>query len=129
MKTLRVGIASFAETKAWTLAVARGERKVTAQDPKLWFVSVESALKVLSTRNLALLDLIASHKPASLTELAALSGRAKSNLSRTLKTMENAGLIELVPHAGRLKPRVRYDVIRLDLKIGTQADESGRAAA
>ena len=51
----------------------------------VWFTSIESFAKVLSERNRALLALIAREEPASLTELAELAGRNKSNLSRTLK--------------------------------------------
>jgi len=56
---------------------------------------VESFARVLSDRNRALLHLIAQSEPESLTELAALSGRAKSNLSRTLKTMERYERVRL----------------------------------
>ena len=49
---------------------------------------MESFARVLSDRNRALLGLIAQAKPESITELATLSGREKSNLSRTLKTLE-----------------------------------------
>ena len=39
MKTLRVGIASYEEMKARTLATARGEARVTLGEPKVWFTS------------------------------------------------------------------------------------------
>ena len=39
MKTLKVGIASYEAMKARTLAVARGELKPKAGDPKVWFTS------------------------------------------------------------------------------------------
>ncbi len=38
---------------------------------------------------------IREHKPASLTELAALTCRVPSDLSRTLKTMERYDLVEM----------------------------------
>ena len=44
-----------------------------------------------------------------LQELAEKTGRAKSNLSRTLKTMEHYGLVQFEPGNGRkLAPRVHY---------------------
>ena len=98
--TLRVGIASYEQMKARTLAVARGKR-ARKDDPKIWFTSMESFAKVLSDRNRALLALIAETQPDSLAELSELSGRAKSNLSRTLKTMERYGLVQLQQGAGR----------------------------
>ena len=45
----------------------------------MWFTSVESFAKVLSQRNRELLEMIAREKPRSLTELAELAGRNKSN--------------------------------------------------
>ena len=62
--------------------------------------------------------LIAREKPDSLTELATLAGRNKSNLSRTLKTMSRYGLVELTAgQRGRLIPRVRYDQVSLDVSF------------
>jgi predicted transcriptional regulator len=74
---------------------------------------------VLSDKNRALIDLIIERRPQSLAELERLSGRARSNLSRTLKSMERFGLIELVEGEGRtLQPRAPYDEIQLDLPMG-----------
>ncbi len=50
---------------------------------------------MLSTENRDLLRVIAVKAPASLDELSELTGRATSNLSRTLKTMENYGLVRM----------------------------------
>ena len=83
MKTLLVGIASYKKMKERTLEIAGGRRKVKRDEPKVWFTSVESFAKVLSDRNRALLELIREHHPESLAALAELSGRKKSNLSRT----------------------------------------------
>jgi hypothetical protein len=75
---------------------------------KVWFTSMESFAKVLSDRNRALLALIAETQPGSLAELAALSWRAESNLSRTLKTMERYGLVQLRKgQGGTVAPRNR----------------------
>lgn len=122
MKTLKVGIVSFDDMKARTMAIARGERKPRRGEPKVWFTSLESFAKVLSDHNRALLELIAEEKPESLAELAKLSGRAKSNLSRTLRTLEQYGLVHLERgYKGRIAPRVPYSDIVLDLPIGTTA--------
>ena len=82
---------------------------------------MESFAKVLSDKNRVLLDLIMEKKPGSLAELAELSGRAKSNLSRTLHTMERYGLVQLKKDAsGKVVPRVSYTDIVLDVSIGTR---------
>jgi len=119
MKTLKVGIASYEDMKARTMAIARGERKPRRNEPKVWFTSLESFARVLSDHNRALLELIAEQEPDSLAELAELSGRAKSNLSRTLRTLSEYGLVDLEKgHKGRIVPRVPYSDIVLDLPIG-----------
>ena len=119
---LRVGIAPYEDMKARTIAITRGERRVGADEPCVWFASLESFTRVLSDRNRELLSLIADREPASLSELATLSGRAKPNLSRTLRTMERHGLVELQRGEGRtLQPRVRYRGIQLDLTVARDA--------
>ncbi len=122
MTTLKIGIASAADYKARTMAIARGELKPTAQSPKVWFTSIESVAKVLSDRNRELLSVIAAEKPESLQELVDRTGRAKSNLSRTLKTMERYGLVRMEKRPNRaLAPRTTYDDIRLDLSLRPKA--------
>jgi predicted transcriptional regulator len=90
MTTLKVGIASYEEMKSRTMAVARGEHRVAADEPKVWFTSTESFAKVLSAGNRELLRVIAEKAPGSLDELARITGKPKSNLSRTLRTMEGS---------------------------------------
>jgi DNA-binding transcriptional ArsR family regulator len=84
IKSLRVGVLSYEDMKARTQAIARGELRPKADDPKVWFTSLES------------LALIADAKPASIKDLAQLSGRAPLNVSRTLKAFERYGLVRLV---------------------------------
>ena len=118
MTTLKVGIASYEEMKARTMAVARGKLRVTRNEPKVWFTSTESFAKVLSAGNRELLRVIAEQEPGSLDELARLTGKAKSNLSRTLKTMAGYGLVRLERgERGRLTPKVTHDRVELDLRL------------
>jgi predicted transcriptional regulator len=118
MKTLKVGIASYADMKARTLAIARGELRAKPADPKVWFTSPESFAKLLSNRNRALLAQIADTHPASLHELAASTGRTPGNLSRTLRTMERYGLVLLHKgERGRLRPEVPYRDVRLEMTL------------
>jgi len=118
MKTLKVGIASYKEMKARTMEVARGARRVLPGEPKVWFTSTESFAKVLSVGNRDLLRIIVEREPGSLDELARISGKAKSNLSRTLKTMAGYGLVSLERgERGRIAPKVVYDRVELDLPL------------
>ena len=118
MTSLKIGIASYDQIKARTMAIARGERKVAKDEPKIWFASIESLAKILSERNRKLLALIACEGPDSLSKLAELTGREKSNLSRTLKTMSSYGLIKLVKgERGTIVPKVPYDQLSIDIRL------------
>ena len=117
MTTLKVGIAGYDEMKARTMRIARGERPPRGA-PKVWFTSTESFAKVLSAGNRDLLRIIAEKAPDSIDELAELTGRRKSNLSRTLKTMEGYGLVRLERGArGRIAPKVVHDRVELELPL------------
>ncbi len=119
MTTLKVGIASYEEMKARTLAVARGGRRIAPDEPKVWFTSTESFAKVLSAGNRDLLRVIVEQAPTSFDELARITGKAKSNLSRTLKTMAGYGLVRLERgERGRITPKVMHDRVELDLVLG-----------
>ena len=116
---------------------ARGEDPaVAATTPKRWFdsdaaaakalgatASPEAMVKLLSEENLALIHLIATRRPASVSELAALAHRAVSNLSRTLKKLHEAGIVDFDQGAGRTRaPRVTARRVTLDLDlVGTSS--------
>ncbi|MBM3560006.1 MAG: MarR family transcriptional regulator [Alphaproteobacteria bacterium] len=126
MQTLHVGIASNEDMKARTLAVARGEIVPGRDEPKIWFVSTESFVRIFSDRNCSLLGEIAQHPPATLTELAQRTGRQPSNLSRTLKTMARYGLVTLARGPrGSLLPRVPWR--RIVLTVGLDAPSAQAA--
>jgi len=59
---------------------------------------------VLSDENQHLLRTIAEQNPESLRSLEELTGRASSNLSRTLKKLEQYGLVRLHKEARRVVP-------------------------
>ena len=125
MTTLKVGIASYEEMKARTMAVARGEQRVSRNEPKVWFTSTESFAKVLSAGNRELLRVIAEQAPGSLEELARITGKAKSNLSRTLKTMAGYGLVRLERgERGRITPKVTHERVERDLQL-TRSRKAG----
>ncbi len=58
MTTLKVGIASYEDMKARTMAVARGKRRILPDEPKIWFTSTESFAKALSAGDQDLLRII-----------------------------------------------------------------------
>jgi len=93
MKVIKIGIASQEKIRERALAIGKGEIKPKASDPKIWFTSMRSLSQVLSDENRALLEVIRTARPASISELAEITGRKQGNLSRTLKTMSRYGLV------------------------------------
>ena len=120
MKKLKVGIASYEDMKERTMAIARGEHKPKRGEPKVWFPSIEAFAGVLSENNRALLQLIIDNQPESVAKLAELSGRKPTSLSRTLKSMARYGLIRLEKTGSRLRPRVDFTDIELDLPLSRE---------
>ncbi len=123
-------VGTFEEFKKYTLAVVRGERVVDPQEPKIWvertetdlgmvqFRSLEAGAKLLSAKNRELLRLIAKRKPESVQELATMANRAPQNVQRTLHRLSTAGIVRLMPGAGRaLRPilTARKVLIEIDL--------------
>jgi predicted transcriptional regulator len=118
MKTLKIGVLSREKYKARTMAIARGKYVPAKDEPKIWFESVRSMGQVLSEENQALLKLILETEPQSMVELAKRSGRAASNLSRTLRTMERYGLVHFEQGENRqLAPRVDYSGVAFEMSF------------
>ncbi|MBF0379688.1 MAG: transcriptional regulator [Magnetococcales bacterium] len=122
--TLKIGIASYEEQKAMVRAIAWGEYVPNDADPKVWFSSLESLSQVLNTKNQLLLHMIATSHPSSIQELADLSKRKVSNLSRTLKLFERYGLVKMEQMKGRKKaPRVTFSNLMFDGVFKTASNQ------
>ncbi len=104
---MKVGIISKQDYIKRTLAIAKGDYKPRKDEPKIWFESIQSLAQVLSAENQKLLRTIIQHEPRSIAHLESLTHRNKSNLSRTLKTMERYGIVELKKEKRRVLPRVK----------------------
>lgn len=116
---MNVGIMSREEYKNRTIAIAKGIYKPKKNEPKIWFESIKSLSQVLSNENQTLLKLIIEHKPQSLTELEGISHRKKSNLSRTLKTLENYGIVSLDRKEGRVIPTVQATDFKVEFGLSS----------
>jgi predicted transcriptional regulator len=80
--------------------------------------SPEAMVKLLSPENLKLLHLIATMRPGSVRELAMLVRRKESNLSRTLKKLQQVGIIAFEQGPGRTRaPRLAARRVTLDLDL------------
>ena len=102
--------------KKRTIAIAKGTYK-PKNEPKIWFESIKSLAQVLSNENQELLKIIIEYKPKSLTELEKISDRKKSNLSRTLKTLENYGIVSLNKENGKVIPTVKATNFKVEFGI------------
>ncbi len=104
-------------------AVARGERPAPKDAAKPSFNSVEALVRLLTPDNRELLATIRKFKPQSITELGEISGRAQSNLTRTLTKLEAAGLIRMEATGSRSKaPRVIATKITVEINPYTNDD-------
>jgi predicted transcriptional regulator len=125
MKQVNVGIMPLKDFQAYTKAIVTGKHKRKRGEPKIWFSSMASLAQVLSDQNRELLSLIAEQKPESITELARLSDRSQSNLTRTLKKMEGYGLVTMkTGKHGSKQPFVPYSDIVLDMSITSSAQRA-----
>ena len=116
-RVVRVGIATLEQQKARLMAIAKGKYKPSADEPKIWFSSIESLSQTLSTKNQMLLEIIAESKPASIADLEQLSGRSASNLSRTLKNLARLGFVRMERSGRALLPRALYDRVQIDIPL------------
>ena len=113
MKTIVVGIMPQEKIRERVLAIARGDYKPKATEPKIWFTSMRSLAEVLSDDNRALLKVIQKAKPQSISSLADITGRKPGNLSRTLKTMSNYGFVEMKRENKHVRPIVKGTDFRI----------------
>ena len=122
MKQIKVGIMPLKNFQAYTRAIVTGKHKRKRGEPKIWFNSMASLAQVLSDQNRVLLSLIAEKEPESISELARLSHRSQSNLTRTLKKMERYGLVKMkTGERGKKQPSVPYTDNLVDMSIRDDA--------
>lgn len=126
MNKARIGIMSLEQYKQRTIAIAKGIYKPKKDEPKIWFTSMKSLAHVLSEDNQLLLKLIIENNPKSVSDLEALTGfkRKANNILRTLRTMEQYGLVKLEEspnkiHRGRapLMPKALYDKFDVEFSL------------
>ncbi len=136
VNTEKVRTGTFQEFKDYTLAVARGVRKVDPNEPKIWiesrdprggaettvqFTSLEAGAKLLSAKNRELLRLIVTREPRSVSELAAMAHRAPQNVQRTLQRLNAAGIVRLSPGEGRaVRPTVTARKVHIEIDLALE---------
>ncbi len=123
---LKIGVMSRDAFKERTIAIAKGEYVPRRDEPKVWFESLKSMAQVLNKDNQKLLRIIIEKKPQSLTELEAMSGRKKSNLSRTLHTLQKYGVIEIKKVQKRSVPKVKATDFKAEFGLSYSAPTKTR---
>lgn len=73
----------------------RGQRIDPDFPVDIWFDSLKSVSSILSAENMELLKIIDKNKPNTISELSEMTGRARGNLSRTLKTLASKKIVSL----------------------------------
>ena len=120
-KMMTVGIIPKEDYKKRTIAIAKGEYVPRRGEPKIWFESLQAMAQVLSSENQQLLKTIIDRKPKSIKELEFITGRKSSNLSRTLKTMERYGIVELSKQKKNIIPKVKITDFKVEFGLSHHA--------
>ena len=118
MKQIIIGIMSAEKMRARAVAIARGQYKPKLGEPKIWFPSMKSVAETLSDKNIELIRIISEQRPVSIADLSHKTGRASSNLSRTLNRLASYGFVRLEKSHGRLVKPVAQAV---EYRIQTSA--------
>lgn len=113
MKAIVIGIMPQDKILERILSIASGEHKPKSGEPRIWFASMRSLAEVLSDENRALLQVIKKTNPQSITSLAETTGRKPGNLSRTLKTMSNYGIVEMKRERNHVRPVAKATEFRI----------------
>ncbi len=112
-RILHIGIAPRDYIHKRMIRIAKGEVRQAPSDPRVWFTSFEVLARVLSNQNMMLIEILREKEPESVTELAKVVGREKTNVLRSLKVLEGFEIIEFEDGAGgRRAPRLKYDDFR-----------------
>jgi len=133
MPTLKVTIGERdrldQRTRSRIKAAQEGEDLDDAQ-PVLNFGSYAELSRLLSQRNLELLDAVFEYEPESIREAADLVGRDYKQVHRNLSELEDIGVIEFEGGgSGRAKkPVLAYDGLEIDIPFASSEDTVGTAA-
>jgi predicted transcriptional regulator len=103
---------SLADLREEMRGVARGERRASP-------LPAAPLRAALSREALDLLGVLLRDRPASVTELVALTGRAQPNVSRSLQILAGHGLVRLVREGRDVRPEPVASAVRVDLTTGT----------
>lgn len=93
-------------------AVARGARSASSRP-------VGPLLSALSPDALELLSVLLQQRPANISDVVRLTGRAQPNVSRSLQQLASHGLVRLVRAGREVRPDPLVQALQIDLATGT----------
>ena len=116
-------------TRSRITAAQEGEKLDDAQ-PILNFGSYAELSRLLSPKNLELLEAIAEHDPDSIREAAGLVDRDYKQVHRNLSELDDIGVIEFEGDGSghAKKPMLAYDGLEIEIPFATSNGNVGAAA-
>lgn len=113
-------IKSIDQIREEMLAIARGEVEPAPDRPKVTFVSATALTHVLTPENRKILGHILRDKPASVSDLMALTGKTQPNVSRALGLLERAGFIAFEQQGTTKRPVALISHVHIDYDLTTE---------
>jgi len=133
MPTLKVTIGERdrldEHTRSRLKAAQEGQELQDAQ-PVLNFESYTELSRLLSPKNLELLEAISDHGPESIREAAELVDRDYKQVHRNLTELESIGVIQFEGSGSgqAKKPLLTYDGLEIDIPFAGSSDTADAAA-
>ena len=118
----RPRVQTFRSLRDEMVAVAKGERRAPRHAGHPSVHSADLIARLLTIENRALLAAIRRTKPASVAELAAMTCRAPSNVTRTLDKLAAVGLVHFEVTGRRKAPRAAAGRIIIEIDPYRSAD-------
>ncbi len=121
-KNITISVRSLTEVLGELASVVRDAQAGKIGPPRigLTFESIDAVRNVLTPKRLGLLKAIRESRPKSVYALAKATGRQLKTTQDDVSMLARLDLVELERGHGKragLKPRVRYDSIRLNIPL------------
>ncbi|EOX3353375.1 transcriptional regulator [Vibrio cholerae] len=100
----RIGVTSEDLIRRHMINLAASNINHSKHLPTFWFTSLNEASKLLCNENIELMLLISREKPASLAELAEISGHHILELSRKIDALSSKGFIQFEEKGSACRP-------------------------
>ena len=93
---------------------------------ELILTSKRELARVLSEKNMELIETIAAHEPTSMRETARLVGRNIADVSTNLNELESLGVIKFDQDGRSKRPVIWYDDINVEIRLprGNTSEEA-----